>query len=320
MEKFKWAYLGAGRIAETTAKELCQGDTNEIAAVWNRTFAKAEAFVEKYGGKAYATPEEAVSAPGVEGVYIATTADKHAELMKRCIKCGKPVLCEKPFTVNRTEAEEVFCLAKGKGVYISEAMWTWHNATAWKVKEWVDSGRLGEIKEVKASYAWPLLHYAKIPRLMTNEMIGGALMDIGIYAVTYAYRLFGMPEKVECDGRIEGGVDFGEHIRMIYSGFTADMDVALDQEGGEYFHIFGTKGSIKVPLFHTADSAEWCGTDSEMFECKANMYDVQFSNVAHEIRDGLAESKMIPAQYTLDVMSLLDHCRKQMGVTYPLDR
>lgn len=229
------------------------------------------------------------------------------------------MLCEKPFTVNRAEAEEIFRLAREKGVYGSEAMWTWHNATAMKVKEWVDSGRLGEIKEVKASYAWPLVRYA-IPRLTANEMIGGALMDIGIYAVTYAYRLFGMPERVECTGHTEGGVDFGEHIRMIYPGFAVDVNVAIDQEGGEYFHIFGAEGSIKVPLFHTADRAEWHGESRETFECKANMYDVQFLNVAREIRAGCAEGEMVQAKHTLDVMGLLDTCHKQMGVIYPSER
>lgn len=317
METFKWAYLGAGHIAETTAKELRTGGTNEIVAVWNRTFAKAEAFVREYGGTAYETPEAAINAPGVEGVYIAVNADRHADLMKLCIDLGRPVLCEKPFTVNAAQAEEVFRLAKEKGVYVSEAMWTWHNAPALKVKEWVDSGRLGEIREVKASFVRPLIHYAKMPRLTTNEMIGGALMDTGVYAVAYAYRLFGMPEQIECDGWIEGGVDLGEHIRMIYPGFAVDIDVAMDREGGEYFNITGTDCSIRVPRFHDTDSAE-CG--GEVFTHKANRYDVQFSNVAREIRDGLTEGAMVPSKSTIDVMGLLDDCRRQMGVTYPGER
>lgn len=320
MGKFKWAYLGAGNIAKTTAKELCNGDTNEIIAVWNRTFEKAEAFAEQFGGKAYATPEEAILAPGVEGVYIAVNADQHAGMMKRCIQCGKPVLCEKPFTINQREAEEIFHLAREKNVYVAEAMWTWHNATAIKVREWVQSGRLGEIREVKASYAWPILRYAKIPRLVTNEMIGGALMDIGVYAVAYAYRLFGVPEAVECNGRIENGVDLGEQIRLIYTGFSVDVDIAMDQEGGEFFHIYGAGGCIKVPQFHTANRAEWHGKNDEVFEHQANLYDVQFSNVAREIRAGCTESTMVPAEHTIAVMGLLDVCRKQIGVIYPSER
>ncbi len=274
----------------------------------------------KFGGKVYATPEEAINAPGVEGVYIALTADKHAEFMKLCIRNHKPVLCEKPFTVNCAEADEIFVLAKQEGVYVSEAMWTWHNATALKVKEWIDAGEIGEIREVKASYAWPMLKFNKNPRLTTNEMIGGALMDIGIYPVTYAYRLFGMPEKIVCAGRTKGDVDLAESIRMIYSGFTAEIQVAFDEKGGEYFDIAGTKGTIHVSMFHMAKSAVLKNGKTVKYKKKALLYDTEFSNVAGEIRDGLTEGRMITMQHTLDVMTLLDDCRRQMGVRYPQER
>ena len=99
MDKFGWAYIGCGGIAHTTAKELIKTDDQQIVAVWNRTYEKAGRFAKKYGGTAYKTAEEAINAPGVEGVYIALTADKHAEFMRLCIKHHKPVLCEKPFTV-----------------------------------------------------------------------------------------------------------------------------------------------------------------------------------------------------------------------------
>ena len=317
MHKFGWAYIGCGGIAETTAKELMKGNTNEIVAVWNRTESKAHNFVKKYGGKVYASPEEAITAPGVEGVYIAVNADKHAEFMKLCIKNHKPVLCEKPFTVNRTEAEEVFSLAKQENVFVSEAMWTWHNEISDKVKEWIDAGKIGEIKEVNASYAWPMLRFNKNPRLTTNEMIGGALMDIGVYPVTYAYRLFGIPESTVCAGRTKNDIDLAEYIRMKYNSFTAQIRVAFDEKGGEYFDIVGTKGTIHVPMFHMAQSATLKSEHKETFKKKALLYDTQFTNIAREIREGLTESRIVSSQHTLDVMSLLDDCRRQMGIKYP---
>ena len=320
MGKFGWAYIGCGGIAVSTAKELAKGSMNEIVAVWNRTESRAMDFAAKFGGRVCATPEEAINTPGVEGVYIALTADKHAEFMKLCIKNHKPVLCEKPFTVNHAEADEVFALARQEGVYVSEAMWTWHNATALKVKEWLDAGEVGKVREVRASYAWPMLKFNKNPRLTTNEMIGGALMDIGIYPVTYAYRLFGMPERIVCAGRTKGDVDLAEYIQMVYPGFTAGIRVAFDEKGGEYFDIVGTKGTVHVPMFHMAQSAVLKNGKTEKYEKKALLYDTQFSNVAREIRAGLTESRMIPMQHTLDVMALLDECRRQMGVKYPSER
>ena len=148
MSKFGWCYIGCGGIANTTAKEISKSENNRIVAVWNRGYAKAEAFAQKYGGTAYKTFEEAVNAPEVEGVYIALTADKHAEYIKKCIKLHKPVMCEKPFTVSAKDAEEIFALAKAEGVYVTEAMWTWHNAAAQQVKTWLEAGRIGEVKDV----------------------------------------------------------------------------------------------------------------------------------------------------------------------------
>ena len=116
MGKFGWAYLGCGNIAHTTARELIKTEDQQIVAVWNRTHAKAEQFAKKYGAVAYKTAEEAITAPGVEGVYIAVTADKHAEYMRLCIKHHKPVLCEKPFSVNAKEAEAIFAYAAQEGV------------------------------------------------------------------------------------------------------------------------------------------------------------------------------------------------------------
>lgn len=316
MGKFGWAYIGCGGIAHTTAKELIKTEDQQIVAAWNRTYEKTERFVQKYGGKAYKTAEEAITAPGVEGVYIALTADKHAEYMRLAIRHHKPVLCEKPFTINAKEAEEIFTYARQEGVYVSEAMWTWHNAVALKVKELVTGGKLGKIQSVECAYAFPMLKFSRNPRLMNPMQAGGALMDIGIYAVRYCQELFGMPKELKCEGRLSRGADLGETITMKYDGFDANIIVAFDQKVGEYFRIKGTKGSIDVPMFHMASKATLNG---ETFTDKTDHYAVEFRNVADEIRAGLTESKMIPAQSTIECMKLLDECRRQMGLQFPCE-
>lgn len=314
MRKFGWAYIGCGSIAHTTAKELRKTDDQQIVAVWNRTYEKAERFAKKYGGTAYKTVEEAINAPGVEGVYIAVTADKHAEYMKLCIRHHKPVLCEKPFTINAKEAEDIFAYAAQEGVYVSEAMWTWHNQVALKVKEAVGSGKLGAIQSVECAYAFPMLQFSRNPRLLNPLQAGGALMDIGIYAVRYCYELFGMPKALKCEGRLRSGADLGEKITMQYDGFDANLTVAMDQKVGEYFRINGSVGGVDVPMFHMASKVTLAG---KVFTDKAAHYAVEFSNVAKEIRSGLMESKIIPAQATVDCMKLLDACRQQMGLHFP---
>ena len=215
MSKFGWAYLGVGDIAHGTAKQLQRSENSEIVAVWNRTYEKAEKFAKKFGGTAYRTFEEAVNDPRVEGVYIALTANLHYEYMKKCIALHKPVLCEKPFTVNAGEAKEIFELAEKEGVYVAEAMWTWHNPVSLKVKEWLKEGKIGKIQEVICDYKNPATRYAKDGRLFDASRIGGALMDIGVYPLRYALELFGTPERYECKGRTSKGVDLAEDVDFL---------------------------------------------------------------------------------------------------------
>lgn len=317
MRQFGWAFLGCGGIAYTVAKELKKEKNCEIVSCWNRTPARAEAFAKKFGTTAYPTVEEAISAPGVDGVYIAVIASRHAELIRRCIERGVPVLCEKPFTVNTAEAEEVFSLARQKNTYLAEAMWTWYNAPALKIREWVKSGKIGTVKNVKATYAFPMLKFSKNPRLTTRELIGGALMDIGIYPVRYLYELFGMPKSISCKGNIVGGVDLSEEMVIDYGSFRAELTVSMEKMLGEELVIEGTKGKITSPYFHMAKKASLTGENKEKFVDKSLKYAVEFSRVAEEIGAELVESRYCPAQSTIDTMKLLDECRRQMGVIYP---
>ena len=320
MKKFGWAFIGCGGIAHITALELVRTRDNTIVSAWNRTASKAESFVKKFGGTAYATIEEAINAPGVEGVYIAVTADRHADIMKLCIQHHKPVLCEKPFTVNEEQAREVFELAAKEGVYVSEAMWTWHNATAKKVKEWIHADVLGQVKQVNCDYSFPMIKLPiQKPRHTSPEMIGGAIMDIGIYCIRYCYELFGMPREIICNGRLQGGIDLGEKITLKYDGFDCNIRVSRDENDGERLEILGEKGSIYLPMFHMAKKATLKTDKKQVFRDRSLLYGKQFSEVAAEIRSGAKEGIAIPPRGTLDCLKITDICRAQMGLVYPCE-
>ena len=321
MKKFGWVYIGCGGIANITAAELVKTPDNEIVAAWNRTPEKAEAFVKKYGGTAYATMEEAINAPGVDGVYIAVTANLHAEFTKLCIRHGKPVLCEKPFTVNAKQAEEIFAYAAQEGVYVSEAMWTWHNATARKVKEWIRNGAVGNIQQVNCDYSFPMIKLPiQKPRHTSPEMIGGALLDIGVYCIRYCYELFGIPREIICNGRVVNGIDLGEHIILRYDGFDCKLRISRDECDGEKLEIIGDQGKIKLPIFHASKKAILKANKKELFRDKSLLFGTQFSNVAAEIRSGAMEGVAISPQSTIDCLKILDICREQMGLVYPCER
>ena len=321
MKKFGWCFIGCGGIAHITALELVRTKDNEIISAWNRTGEKAESFVKKFGGKAYSTIEEAINAPGVEGVYIAVTADRHADIMKLCIRHHKPVLCEKPFTVSAEQAREVLALAAQEGVYVSEAMWTWHNATARQVKKWIRENAVGQIKQVNCDYSFPMIKLPiQKPRHTSPEMIGGALLDIGVYCIRYCYELFGIPKQIICNGRLSGGIDLGEHITLRYDGFDCKLRISRDENDGERLVIHGDKGTISVPMFHMAKKAVLKSEKKEKFKDSSLLYGTQFSAVAAEIRSGAKEGIAIPPHTTIECLQILDTCREQMGLVYPCER
>ena len=317
MEKFRWGYIGTGSIAYTTARELVKSENNEIYAVWNRTKEKADKFVKKFGGKVYERLEDMLSDNNVDGVYIALTADRHYEYMKKCIEYHKPILCEKPFTVNAKQAKEIFELAKKENVYVSEAMWTWHNAPALKVKSWLNENSIGKIKEVRSDYRVPIVKYNKNSRLLDANKIGGALLDIGIYPLRYSLELFGRPNKVECSGRTTKGIDLGEVVDFYYDDFVVHHDIAMDTKFSEHYTIKGEQGTIKVPWFHMSKKANLKGKRQEAFSTKDMLYARQFSNVADEIKRGLIASEYSKPEMTIACMEIMDECREKMNIVYP---
>jgi predicted dehydrogenase len=319
MNIFSWAFIGCGGIAHITAKELLKTPGQKIVSCWNRTYEKAEDFAAQYGCTAYQSAEEAILAPGVDGVYIAVTADQHEFFMRMCIRHHKPVLCEKPFTVNAKQAASVLEYASQEGVYVSEAMWTWHNATAQKVKQWIQAEEIGNILEVKSDYSFPMNFISKKERHFSPHMIGGALLDIGVYCIRYCYELFGMPQEIICKGRLANGIDLGEHITLRYDGFDCILRISRDESDGERFHITGEHGSIKVPMFHMAQKAVLKGEKTQRFRDNSLLYGKQFAAVAEEIRSGAKAGIAITAQSTIDCMKIMDICRQQIGLVYPCE-
>ena len=186
-KKFNWAYIGAGGIAQSTAKKILKTGRHRIVSVYNRTVERAEDFAAKYGAKSCRSIEEAVNRPDVQGVYIATTHNNHYAAAKECLLLSKPVLVEKAFTVTRGEAAELVALAKEKGVYLAEAMWTWYSPVSRQVKVWC--GEIGEIIDVQISFC------TRIPRsfdrIYNPDTAGGALLDIGVYALTLSLQSSG---------------------------------------------------------------------------------------------------------------------------------
>ncbi|MBE6836018.1 MAG: Gfo/Idh/MocA family oxidoreductase [Ruminococcaceae bacterium] len=318
LSKFRWAYVGSGNIAKSTARSITKGE-HCITAVYSRNSQKAESFASKYKAKPFTDFESMLKSDCFDGVYIATPHTSHLEYSVKALKAGKPVLCEKPVGVSTAEVDLMINASRENKTYFCEAMWTWFSPVALTVKKWIDEKRLGEITDVHIDYAFPGLMMNKNSRVLTPETAGGALLDIGIYPITYCYRLFGFPKTITCNGTLKNGIDIAETVVLGYDGFNCTLEMSLSslKEGCV---ISGTKGKINIPMFHMAGFASLKTEDGrETFKGKTD-YLNEFTLVAEEIRVGKTESEFIPFGSTRDCMKIMDECRKQMNLVYPFEK
>lgn len=319
-EVFQWCFIGTGSLAKQVAREITRSKKHKIVSVYTRNYEKGAEFASKFGGRAYKSAEEAILAEGVQGVYVVTPHNAHYEYTKLAVSLGKPVLCEKPFATDAEKTEEIFALAKEKSVYVAEAMWTWFSPVARRVKKWLDDGEFGEIQKITANYHLNMYRFA--PRLTDPARAGGALLDIGVYPITYLYRLFGNPTGIRCEGVVEKGVDMEENIFLTFeNGRTFCASVSMrDFKGIEKLEIEGSKARLRQILFHYSKRVKLRrkAGPGETFTGDGS-YLNEFQLVSEEILSGKTESAYVPPKATVEVMKIMDVCRRQMGLRYPFE-
>lgn len=320
MDKFRWCFIGTGKLAKQVASQLEKSGRHKIVSCYTRNYDNAVQFANRFGGTAYRDPESAINHEGVEGVYIVTTHNAHFRYAKIALENGKPVFCEKAFTVTAAETDELIRIAKENDVYLCEAMWTWFSPSANKVKEWISQNKIGRIKNASFTYHIRSVGYAE--RILDPKRAGGALLDITVYPITYAYRLWGMPEKIESKAVMKNGIDLGEDIIFTYKDFKVYISASIvDYKGLEKMSIKGENGTIKANFYHALNGVT-CQKGlfkKEIFKGngpKFNSYLDEFNAVACDIRMGRKESEFVPLKATFDVMRLLDTIRDQINLVY----
>ncbi|MGG6310881.1 Gfo/Idh/MocA family protein [Paenibacillus macerans] len=322
----KWGILASGGIAEQFAADLAYASNGEAYAIGSRSLDKAKAFADKFHvPQAYGSYEELVTDPDVDVVYVATPHPYHKENVMTALRAGKAVLCEKPFTVNGAELEEMVAYAREHKLFLMEAMWTRFLPPIRKVREWLAEGRIGEVRLVKADFGFRI-GWDPAGRLLNPELGGGALLDAGIYPISFASMVLGPhPLSIQSTAHIgETGVDEHFSVLLTYeNGVTASLNAAVRLAIGNDAYIHGTKGKIYIPGFLNAKSATLYidGEAAETFtdDRAAKGYAFEAEAVGHALRAGLTESADIPLDESLAVMRLLDQIRGQWGLRYPFE-
>lgn len=325
-EKLKWGILATGGIAEKFAKDLVYTENGECYAVGSRNIDNAEKFAEKIGAsKAYGTYQELAEDPEVDVIYVATPHPYHKENILTCLRAGKAVLSEKPFTVNADELEELIVFAREKKLFLMEAMWTRFLPSIRKVRAWIAAGDIGEVKLVKADFGFRA-DWDPEWRLLNIKLGGGALLDAGIYPVSFASMILGAnPEKIMSTVDIgETGVDERFSLLLKYKGGkTASLNGAIRLSLTNEATIHGTKGYIRIPSFLNSKEA-YLHVDNEevvsfIDEREAEGYKYEAEEVGHLLQKGQLESDIIPLNQSLEIMKLMDKIREQWDLKYPFE-
>ena len=331
----KFAILGCGFIATKMAEAVKAIESRgvEAYAVASRSLTKAEKFAKDYGfGRAYGSYEELAKDPAVDLIYIATPHSEHYNNILLCLEHGKNLLVEKAFTANALMASEVIALAEEKGVFLSEAMWTRFLPAVQMVKDLILAGKIGKVESVEADFSMPLSH---IERLRKPELAGGALLDLGIYSLTFADIFLTDDEIAGAENHIvqtkthcvkfDTGVDATDWIDLVYANgqvahLKTSMVAPLKNEGV----IYGTDGFIRVlnlndmveiQLFDKAGSLLESITPPRIENC----YEYEVLACKAALEKGQKECAEMPHSKTMQMMTQMDGLRASWGVSYPFE-
>lgn len=323
-DKIRWGILGTGGIAHAQANDLLRHGF-AVSAVGSRDQLTAEAFAREFGiHTAHGSYEALVNDPDVDVVYVATPHTFHYANTLLALNAGKHVLVEKPFALNAVEAREIIEAARERHLVVQEAMWTRFLPHMARIREIIAEGTVGEVRTLMADHA-QLLPSDPTHRLNNPLLGGGALLDLGVYLVSFAYDVFGAPERVEASAAMTPtGVDRQTAVVLTYvGGQQALLHTALDSRGTNRASIIGTVARIEVSRVWFAQTTFTVyNSRDEIIEhyeepAKPNGMQYQCWEVERRIREDDRSTALLPPQQSLQIMETLDEIRRQIGLHYP---
>ncbi len=326
-KKFKWGILGPGRIAHAFAEGLQVIDDASLFAVASSKIERAKEFADQYGGaKTYNSYEALVNDPEVDGVYIATPHRFHFENIMLCLNAGKPVLCEKPLTVNAAEAKKLIETAHEKKVFLMEALWTRFLPIYEVVRGWLDEKSIGDISLMVGNFGFNAPK-EKDDRWQNPELAGGTLLDMGIYPISVSqWAMRSQPKSFMSMAHIGNtGVDELTTVLLKYENdVIAQFHSSFMSNHINDFVIYGSKGHIRIhPNFWGASKATLTVNDQELAvsrPLRASGFEYQTEEAMRCVRAGLLESPGISHADTLANMELMDAIRAEIGLKYPFEK
>ena len=322
--KMRWGILATGWIADLFTKDLILTG-HAVTAVGSRSQASADRFAKALGiPTAHGSYEALVADPNVDIIYIATPHPQHASAAKLALNAGKHILVEKAFTLNAAEAAEIVTLAQAKGLVVLEAMWTRFLPHMKRIREILDAGTIGEVRSITAD------HRQKLPddpkhRLNALDLGGGALLDLGIYPISFAWDVLGKPTAIQATATFrDTGADAQVATIFHYaSGAIATTLSSSDSAGPNRAAVVGTKGRIEIDrVWYSPTTFRVYDNDNNLVEAfdqpvAGRGMQFQADEAERLIAAGQTAGDIMPPSQSVEIMATLDEVRRQIGLRYP---
>jgi len=322
--KVRWGILGTGAIARQFVQGLNSVPEAEVLAVGSRSSASAQEFADRRSvPRRHASYDDLASDPDVDVVYIATPHPFHAENATLCLEAGKAVLCEKPFCVNAAEAERVVELAREKRLFIMEGMWTRFFPLMEEVRRLVSEGDIGEVRMLNVDFGFRA-DLDPASRLFDQRLGGGALLDVGVYCVSFAAMILGRPSgSVGLSHLGETGVDEQASVVLEHEGGgLANLSIGIRTTTPQEATIMGTEGYVRIhaPWWRPKSMTIYRPKEeSETVDApvSGNGFNYEAAEVMRCLQAGKTESDVMPLDETISVMRTMDRIRAAWGLRYP---
>ena len=317
--------IGAGWIAEKAAITLNGIKECECYAIASRSLEKAEVFAQKWNvAKAYGSYSELIADSNVDLVYVATPHSHHFDVTKEALLKGKPCLVEKAFMANYKQAFEIVQLAHERKIFLAEAIWTRYQPVVSIVRELIDSGRIGTPRLVTATLGYSM---GNKPRIMRPDLCGGALLDLGVYALNFV-RMFFPATIVNMESQCvksQTGMDLTNAISLVLEdGMLCNLQSSASCVGDNIGVIAGTEGNLIIDNINNPQKITVNGPNRTFVEAihvpqQVTGYEYQFIACREALAEGLLEPREMPHEEILYIMQLMDSLRQKWDVRYPMD-
>ncbi len=319
-----WGIIGTGMIVDMFCTDFEHVKGGVLHSIYGRTSARTMDVAYKFGiGKRFSDMDAFLNQPELDIVYIGTPHTTHCELAIKAMQAGKHVLCEKPFAVNEEEAKRMHQVAKDKGVFLMEALWTLYQPAIRKVMQWLEAGLIGDVKLIEADFGDCLSQDPK-SRIQNPDLAGGALLDVGIYPVLLANAVMKTkPKQVKATCQFtKTGVDETTSMTLEYPGALASLSASVALRTKWCATIYGTKGYIEIPEFFRAKEAVLMSEDCEEYYMDRSPglgYQHEAQAVTDLVGAGKLESPIVSRQFTQSLIQTLDAVRRDIKLKYPFE-